>query len=66
MTPAEKLAAALVDAGAPHEMIKRAQEGYYGDFTSPLATPIMQLVADARAAGLLDIARDAVEGEFDG
>jgi hypothetical protein len=66
MTPAEKLTQALRDAGAPIEMIERAMSGYYGDFTSPLALPITQLVVDAEAAGLYEIAMQARRGVYDG
>ncbi len=66
MTAAEKLTAALVEAGAPSTMIANARRGYYGDFTSELPLPITQLVADAGAAGLHDIARRAMNGDFDG
>ena len=48
------------------EMEKRAREGYYGDFTSSLAMPITQLVLDLRAAGKEELARRAMDGEFDG
>jgi hypothetical protein len=66
MKPHEKLVAALRAAGAPQYMINKAAEGYYGDFTSPLASPITQLVEDAFALELNDIARRAMDGEFDG
>jgi hypothetical protein len=66
MTPVEKLTQALRDAGAPLEMIERAMSGYYGDFTSPLAFPIMTLVMDAEAAGLHEVAIQARRGIFDG
>ena len=51
------------------KMAEKASEGYYGDFTSPLATPIMQLVADLNAIGTKEakaLARRAMDGEFDG
>lgn len=48
------------------EMEKRAREGYYGDFTSPLAFPMLQLVEDCRAKGYIRIAERAMNGEFDG
>jgi hypothetical protein len=63
---AARLTAALKEAKAPQAMIDRAEAGYYGDFTSPLATPITQLVMDALKAGLKGIAERAKEGEFDG
>jgi hypothetical protein len=61
----QKLGAALREAGAPADMVIRAVGGYYSDYDSPLATPCIQLVVDARAAGLEDIARRAMAGEFD-
>jgi hypothetical protein len=66
MTPSEKLAAALREAGAPADMIKKAEDGYYGDFTSPLGFPIKALVNDAMTHGLTGIADRARAGEFDG
>jgi hypothetical protein len=65
-SPIDKLTAALREANAPADMIERARSGYYGDFTSPLPFPISQLIADARQAGLVTIARLAMDGEFDG
>lgn len=66
MKPHEKLTADLRAAGASEAMIMKAADGYYGDFTSPLAFPITQLVADARAEGLEMIALGAMDGEYDG
>jgi hypothetical protein len=65
MKASEKLAQALHAAGLL-EMEAKAREGYYGDFTSPLATPIMQLVKDLQDKGATDLANRAMEGEFDG
>jgi hypothetical protein len=61
----ERLALALIQVGAPPQMVTHAREGYYDDYRSPLAMPIMQLVHDARAAGLEKIADRAIDGEFD-
>ena len=61
----EKLAQALHAVG-DFAMEQRSREGYYGDFTSPLATPITQLVMDCKAKGYDAIAIRAMEGEFDG
>jgi hypothetical protein len=61
-----RLVSALREAGASQELIDKADSGYYGDFTSPLATPIAQLVIDANDAGLRGIAARARDGEFDG
>ena len=65
MKTKDRLAEVLKVAGAPAEMIEKAQGGFYGDFSSPLAMPITQLVRDCRSAGLDDIARRAIAGEFD-
>ena len=35
--------------GVPAAMIRRAEQGYYHDFLSPLDHPIIQLVTDLRA-----------------
>lgn len=61
----ERLAVALVQAGAPVAMIERARAGFYDDYKSELAMPISQLIVDARKLGLTDIARRAINGEFD-
>ena len=66
MTAQQLLLTALRTANAPEEMILKAERGIYGDFTSPLATPITQLVNDAMENGLRDIATRAMNGEFDG
>jgi len=63
---ARKLVTALKSAGASNAMVERAEQGYYGDFTSNLAMPITQLVNDARREKLEYIARRAMEGDFDG
>lgn len=65
MTTSEKLAQVLHAAGL-FEMEKKARDGYYDDFRSPLATPIVQLVTDLRAAGQHDLAKRAMDGEWDG
>lgn len=61
----ELLAAALTEAGAPADMIAKARAGHYDDYRSELPFPCMQLVRDAHAAGLHDIAERAKAGEFD-
>lgn len=65
MKAAEKLAQALHAEGLL-EMEQKAIEGYYGDFTSPLAMPISQLVRDLQAKGAMELADRAMDGEFDG
>jgi hypothetical protein len=47
------------------DLISAAQELYYDDFGSPLATPKMQLHADLLKAGYADLARNVVEGVYD-
>lgn len=61
----EELALALEAAGAPAEMIERARADYYHDFKSPLAMPEAQLLDDARAHGLTEIADGVIEGRWD-
>lgn len=46
-------------------MIDKAKEGYYSDYDSPIATPCIQLVMDLRSLGIEDVAKRAIEGEFD-
>lgn len=65
MQAAEKLAQALHAEGLL-DMEEKARAGYYGDFTSPLATLIMQLVNDLQARGALTLAKRAMNGAFDG
>jgi hypothetical protein len=66
MSAKDNLAEALSKAGASPEMVDAARHGRYADFESESATPIMDLVAHCRRAGLDDIARRAMDGEFDG
>lgn len=66
MNAKERLTAALTEAGAPEYMVQDARHGRYADFESDRATPIMDLVRDARMLGLDDIAKRAMNGEFDG
>jgi len=65
MKASEKLAQALHAEGLL-DMEAKAREGYYGDFTSPLAMPITQLVKDLQAKGARKLADRAMDGEFDG
>lgn len=48
------------------QMIQRARAGYYDDFESELAAPMMKLVEDCRAMGFTDLAQRVIDGEFDG
>lgn len=61
----EKLARALEENNAPKEIVNKARAGYYDDYKSPLAFPEMQLVEDARAAGLERIVNGVMNGEWD-
>lgn len=63
----EKLAKAMINAGfgEHHLMVKRAREGYYDDFKSPLPTPMIQLVKDLQASGADWLAKMAIDGAFD-
>lgn len=65
MSTKDNLVKALEEVHAPAEMIEKAKAGFYHDFESPIATPIVRLVIDARVAGLENIAQRAREGEFD-
>lgn len=65
MSAKERLAEALTEAGAPQSMVDAARRGHYDDFESDVTFPIMTLVRDCEAAGLLGIADRAKDGEFD-
>ena len=65
MRTTEKLAQALEKAGAPAQMVARARRGNYDDFQSDSATPIVNLVRDLNLIGLHDLAKRAMNGEFD-
>lgn len=64
-TSAAFLARVLADEGAPGHMVSLAAENHYDDFLSPLATPCLQLLADAREAGLTNIVEWHSDGVFD-
>jgi len=66
MITKEKLVQDLKEANAPTKMIEWAEMGFYDDFESVTATPIMQLVVDCQAMGLYEIAKKARNGEYDG
>ena len=61
----QKLAAVLRERGLT-VMARRAERGYYDDYESDLVAPINQLVADLRAHGAEDLAKRAIDGEWDG
>lgn len=61
------LAAELIKAGLP-EMAKKAEEGYYHDYLSPLDMPEMQLAEDLAKVGTpaaLNLRARHLHGEFD-
>jgi hypothetical protein len=73
-----KLARALSEVpGMPEDMIKRAIDGFYHDYLSPLTFPEIQLVSDLKAlarlpttgpkakAALIVLARRVADGDFD-
>lgn len=59
------LARVLAMHSAPGHLVSLAREGHYDDYRSPLALPEIQLVRDALAADLEDVAALAVLGAFD-
>jgi hypothetical protein len=65
MKPAEKLAAAFRRVGDETEA-KKAESGYYGDFTSPLAAPQTALYLLATQKGYREIVKGVLNGEYDG
>ena len=73
-----KLAEALAAIpGVPVDMVRRALGGYYHDFKSPLATPVLQLYSDLHELAktpatprdsrprLRELAERVKAGEFD-
>jgi hypothetical protein len=65
MTPSQKLAQAFRRAGDEAEA-QKAEAGYYGDFTSPLAAPQTTLYHVASAKGYEEIRTGVLNGEYDG
>jgi hypothetical protein len=61
----ERLAQALHAEGL-FSMEKNARAGAYDDYESESATPINDLVRDLRSAGREDLAKRAMDGEWDG
>lgn len=64
--PTKERLAQVLHAAVLFDMEKAARSGHYDDFESDIATPIVQLVADLRAVGREDLARRAMDGEWDG
>lgn len=66
---AERLAAALEEAGLPPELVERARAAEFDDYRSPHAMPLITLVSELRAIGTpaaAGIIQRVIEGEFDG
>lgn len=61
----DRLAKVLEEHGLL-DMAAKARAGYYDDYRSPLATPIVQLVKDLSAVNRKDLAERAMAGEWDG
>ena len=63
----EKLARALEELIDPalEPLIKRAREGYYDDYLTPLATPLVQLAQDVTVCGHPEFVEQIKEGMFD-
>jgi hypothetical protein len=66
MNAKDRLAEALIEAGATDIMVNDARRGRYADFESESATPISDLVRDCRLYGLDNVAIRAINGDFDG
>lgn len=66
MKTKDRFAQDLERVGAPEQMIEWAKNGFYDDYESVTATPIIQLVVDCDALGLNEIADKARNGEYDG
>ena len=65
MKTTEKLANDLKEVKAPQWMIENALSGYYDDYKSHVAMPIVQLVNDCHKNGLESIANKAKNGDYD-
>ena len=51
---------------APGKMVEYARNGFYDDYESPIATPIIQLVKDCLDNGINEVADKAKNGDYDG
>lgn len=63
----EKLAKALEEANDPKlaEIIEKARQGYYDDYKTTIAFPIIQLVYDLEKAGHPELAQRVRKGEWE-
>lgn len=48
-----------------HQMIARAEAGYYHDYKSPHPTPSLVLMSDLKAIGADELIARHINGEFD-
>jgi hypothetical protein len=60
-----RLANALQDASAPHDIWSRAILGFYDDFQSCFPYPKIALIDDLEKAGMIPFAERVRAGEFD-
>lgn len=60
----DRLTHVLEQAGL-WDMARKARDGYYDDYETPIATPKIQLVVDLLTAGRADLADRAKAGEWD-
>lgn len=65
MKTKDRLARDLKLFSAPEQMIEYARNGFYDDFESPTATPILRLIQDCLENGINEIAERAKNGEYD-
>ena len=65
----DKLAQAMREAKLPQGIIANATAGYYDDFLSPLATPLLELAKDLltiATPAALELRLRVIRGDFDG
>lgn len=61
-----RLSEALASLGYPESVLLKARQGYWSDFSSPLALPKMELLDMLEIDGHDALAGRVVNGEFDG
>jgi len=65
MKTKDRLVKDLKMFGAPEQMIEYARNGFYDDFETPIATPILRLIQDCLENGINEVAQRAKDGEYD-
>lgn len=65
ISSSQRLARALQDAGAPHELVLHASLGYFEAWKSPLKFPKLALLDELRRARMDAFALRVIAGEFD-